>query len=206
MNKPVLTLAGAGLLAATIAVLDSHSLPAGLYAPAIAGKLAAAPLREVSGMVKSRSYPNTYWVVNDSGNPARLFAVNREGRTILPTYSRFSFYGEQAEPGKEQWQGFNVLYAQNRDWESMTADENYIYVADTGNNANNRRDLGIYMLSEIDPTASTQSAAIKYLPIRYPDQQEYPGKGPWHFDSEALFSAGGKLYLITKNRLRGGRT
>ena len=187
-----------------VAFLSSHSRPVGGFAPEIIATLSAAPLDEVSGMVKSRSYANTYWVVNDSGDGARLFAVNREGNNIIPTFSRFSFYGEEPEEGKEQWQGFRVLYAGNVDWESMTADENFLYVADTGNNFNSRRDLGIYMLSEIDPTASTQSAAIRYLPVRYPEQVEYPGRGNLHFDSEALFSADGSLYLITKHRAPNG--
>ncbi len=71
----------------------------------------------------------------------RLFAINREGNTIIPTFSRFSYYGEEEVEGKEQWPGFRVLYAENIDWESMTIDENYLYIADTGNNSNDRRDL-----------------------------------------------------------------
>lgn len=201
MKKLVLTgLSLVGIIA-VVAFLHFHSQPQSGLAPDIVGLMTAQPLREVSGMVKSRSYPDTFWVVNDSGNDARLFAINREGNTIIPTFSKFSFYGETEEEGKEQWQGFRVLYAENVDWESMTVDDNYLYVADTGNNFNNRRDLVIYMLSEIDPTASTQSAAIKALPVRYPEQAEFPGMGgKRHFDSEALFSADGKLYLITKHR------
>jgi len=172
--------------------------------PPVAARIHAAPISEVSGMVKSRSYPDTFWVINDSGDEARIFAINRQGENIIPTFSRFSFYGENEEEGKKQWQGFRVLYAENIDWESMTSDENFIYVADTGNNFNNRRDLGIYALSEIDPTASTQSAAIKHMPVAYPEQTEYPGDSERHYDSEALFYADGKLYLITKHRNKRG--
>lgn len=155
-------------------------------------------------MAKSRSYPDTFWVVNDSGDSARIFAINHEGKMILPTYSRFSYYGEEKEKGKKQWEGFRVLYGKNVDWEAMTIDDKYLYVADTGNNFNNRRDLGIYLLSEIDPTASTQSAVIRFLPVAYPEQEAFPGRGERHYDSEALFSADGKLYLITKHRKRTG--
>ena len=205
MTKSVYTgLALAGIIA-TIAFLSVHSQPQGALAPELAGKLAAQGLSEVSGMAKSRSYPDTYWVVNDSGNDARLFAINRRGNTLIPTFSKFSYYGEERERGKDPWPGFRVLYTMNVDWEAMTVDDNYLYVADTGNNFNNRRDLVIYMLSEIDPTASTQSAAIKALPVRYPEQVAFPGDGPHHFDSEALFSADGSLYLITKHRGRGFR-
>lgn len=200
MNKPVVTGLSLVLVIALVAFLnDYHRTGEGL-APVVVAYMTAAPLGEISGMVKSRSYPDTYWVVNDSGDEARLFAINREGNNIIPTFSRFSFYGEEAEEGKEQWQGFRVLYAENVDWETMTVDDNYLYVGDVGNNFNGRENLGIYMLSEIDPTASTQSAAIRHIPVRYPEQTEFPGLGARHFDSEALFAADGSLYLITKHR------
>lgn len=194
-----------GIIAA-FAFLQAHSQPAGRLAPAVVGRMTAQGLTEVSGMVKSRSYPDTYWVVNDSGNDARLFAINRDGQTLIPTFSKFSYYGEERERGKDPWPGFRVLYTTNVDWEDMSVDDNYLYVADTGNNANNRRDLVIYALSEIDPTASTQSASIKAMPVRYPEQGSFPPAGGEHYyDSEALFSADGKLYLVTKHRDSFGR-
>ena len=204
MKKLVTTLLCFVAIIALIAFLNFHTPSSEGFAPELIAQMTAEPLNEVSGMVKSRSYANTFWVVNDSGAEARIFAINREGINILPTYSRFSYYGEVEEEGKKQWPGFNVLYTENVDWESMSADDNFIYVADTGNNFNNRQDLGIYMLSEIDPTASTQSAAIKHLPVRYPQQTEFSGMGKRHFDSEALFHADGSLYLITKNRSFSG--
>ncbi len=190
---------------ASTAIVSVHAQPGRGFIPEIVGKLAAKPLAEVSGMVKSRSYPGTYWVVNDSGDRARIFAIDASGKTILPTYSRFSYYGEEKEGSKKQWEGFRVLFGENRDWEAMTIDDNYLYVADTGNNFNNRRDLAIYLLSEIDPTASTQSAVIRKLPVAYPEQDSFPGRGELHYDSEALFAADGSLYLITKHRKRSGR-
>jgi len=191
---------------AVITVMPVNGQPSDRLNPDVSAVMAAGPLSEVSGMVKSHSYPNTYWVVNDSGNDARLFAINREGQMIIPTFSRFSYYGETPEDGKQQWEGFRVLYTRNVDWEAMTADDSYLYVADIGNNFNNRRNLVIYALSEIDPTASTQSAAIKIIPVRYPEQTGFPGlNGKRHFDSEALFSADDHLYLVTKHRAAQGR-
>jgi hypothetical protein len=200
MKKLLLTLLSLASIIAAIAVLSFYDRPLPGFVPEVVGTFSADPLSEVSGMVKSRSYPNTYWVVNDSRNGARLFAVNSEGNNIIPTFSRFSYYGEEAEEGKEQWEGFRVLYAENIDWETMTVDDNYLYVGDVGNNFNNRSDLKVYLLSEIDPTASTQSAVIKTLPVRYPEQTEFPAPASPHFDCEAMFIADGKLYFITKNR------
>jgi len=200
MKKPVATGVSLAGIISIVAFLHFHSLPSEGFRPELVARMTAKPLDEVSGMVKSRKYPDTYWVINDSRNEAMLFAINRDGKTIIPTFSRFSNYGEVKEEGKKQWQGFRVLYAENKDWEAMTSDANYLYVGDIGNNFSNRKQLGIYMLSEIDPTASTQSAALKYLPLRYPETEEDSRN---QYDSEALFQADGHLYLITKHKRRG---
>lgn len=159
----------------------------------------ARPIAEMSGIVKSHDHDNVFWVHNDSGDSARIFAIDAQGRNVIPTYSKFSFYGEVPEEGKQQWQGFPVLYADNVDWEDIAVDDKYLYLADMGNNSNTRRDLAIYLVSEIDPTASTRTAVIQRLPIVYPDQDGFP-PARRHFDSESLFTADGKLYLITKHR------
>jgi hypothetical protein len=204
MQKLVLTSLSLTGIIAVIAFLSfsDRSLPG--FVPEVVGTFSADPLSEVSGMVKSRSYPNTYWVVNDSRNGARLFAVNSEGNNIIPTFSRFSYYGEEAEEDKEQWEGFRVLYAENSDWETMTVDDSYLYVGDVGNNFHNRRDLKVYLLSEIDPTASTQSAVIKTLPVSYPQQTGFLSLASSQFDCEAIFIADGRLYFVTKH-LSGSR-
>jgi hypothetical protein len=153
----------------------------------------------MSGIVKSPGRDNVFWVHNDSGDTARIFAIDAQGHNIIPTYSKFSFYGEVPEEGKQQWQGFPVLDATNVDWEDIAADEHYLYLSDMGNNSNTRRNLAIYLVSEIDPTASTRTAVIQRLPVVYPDQHGFP-PAERHFDSESLFVVDGKLYLLTKHR------
>ncbi len=170
-----------------------------LLAPAPIATLLAEPMSEISGLVRSPGRSGVIWAHNDSGDSARLFAITPLGESILPTYSRFTAFGDTPEAGKEQWQGFPVLNASHVDWEDIAADEHYLYIADTGNNSNDRRDLGIYLVSEIDPTASTRSAVIQHLPVYYPEQQAFP-PADRHFDSESLFTFAGKLYLITKHR------
>jgi len=192
----------AALLSFFPLVPQTAAQQSGLLSPAVHARVEAKPISEMSGIVKSRRHDDLYWVHNDSGDGPRLFAIDGNGRSILPTYSKFSFYGDAPEQGKQQWQGFQVLYAEHIDWEDIAVDDNYLYVADTGNNGNARRNLVIYALSEIDPTASTRSAVVRKLPVVYPDQLDYPPREP-HFDSESLFTADGKLYLITKHRKRG---
>ena len=165
-------------------------------------RVMSAPIAEMSGLARSPRRPDTYWVHNDSGDSARIFAITADGKSILPTYSKFTAYGDEEEPGKQQWEGFEVLYAKNVDWEDIAADNNYLYISDLGNNGNARQDLGIYLISDIDPTASTRSAVVQYLPVVYPDQKEFPPEQRY-FDSESLFVVDGVLYVITKHRTAG---
>lgn len=192
----------AGLLAHSHVARSAGETPFNVLKVTPSARIVSAPIGEMSGIATSPRRENTYWVHNDSGDTARIFAITAEGKSILPTYSKFTSYGDEEEDGKQQWQGFEVLQANNVDWEDITIDENYLYLADTGNNANARRDLGIYLISEIDPTASTRSAVIQHLPVVYPEQTEFPAEKK-HFDSESLFVVDGVLYLITKHRAPG---
>ena len=100
------------------------------------------------------------------------------------------------------WPGHRVRVAANVDWEDITVDDDMIYVADMGNNGNARRDLGIYVIPEPNPRAVELTRPIRYLPVVYPEQKQYPAD-QWHFDSESLFVDKGKLYVISKHRQAG---
>ena len=156
------------------------------------GRLEHEALREVSGVAKSR-LGDFYWVHNDSGDEARLFAIDRDGTPRVPSWLGVS---------SEDWQGHAIANADNFDWEDIALANGVLYVADTGNNGNARRDLGVYVIHEPRPTRVTAMRALSYLPIRYPDQRDYPGER-WHFDCEALFVADGQLHFITKHRQPG---
>ena len=71
----------AGLLAPT--ALLSFQAPLSLK-PAVV--VTHPPLEEMSGIVPSRRYPGIFWVHNDSGDEARLFAIRADGSvTTDPT-------------------------------------------------------------------------------------------------------------------------
>lgn len=156
--------------------------------------LTAEPLDEVSGLARS-SYPGLYWVHNDSGDSARLFAIDLSGQPVIPQrlQSRFK---------DGTWPGLTVLNASNVDWEDITQADGTLYIADMGNNGNARRDLGVYVLPEPNPSAVSRARALQFLPVRYPEQHEYPAR-QWHFDCEAIFYDRGKLYFLTKHRQPG---
>jgi hypothetical protein len=153
------------------------------------------PLGEVSGIVAS-GYPGQYWVHNDSGDQARIFAIDASGTVLMPAYLASRY---QDQP----WPGLKILNAWNEDWEDIARSrDGYLFLPDMGNNGNARRDLGVYVVAEPNPLAVGESRALTFLPVVYPDQQTYPA-ARWHFDCEAVFHANGKLYFLTKHRKPG---
>jgi len=159
------------------------------------GRLDHAPLDEISGIVGSAE-PDVYWVHNDSGDEARLFAVRGSGEIVMPDYlaSRYR---------DKPWPGLKVLNAWNVDWEDLARDpDGTLYIPDLGNNGNARRDLGVYVLPEPDPRSVPESRALTFLPVRYPDQHHFPAER-WYFDCEAVFYADDTLYFLTKHRRPG---
>jgi len=162
------------------------------------------PLDEMSGIVKSRRYPDTFWVHNDSGDVPRIFALRGDGTVIMPGFlaSQFSL-GETAEAGKTLYPGVAIDGAANFDWEDISLDGDTLYIADLGNNGNARRDLAVYVLPEPNPLAINRAHVLKRLPVAYPDQAAYPDPAKWHFDCEAVFIHQGKLHVVTKHRAPG---
>ena len=180
----------------------SGATPPDMSMVKLVGTTAHKPINEMSGLVKSRTYPDVYWVNNDSGDIPRIFAVNKNGNVIMPAYMKNDFYADIKEEGKKPFAGIEILLAANQDWEDIAVDDDLIYIADLGNNANARRDMGVYMLYEPNPRATVASRVLQYIPIRYPEQIEYPAR-QWHFDSESMFVADGNLYFLSKHRQPG---
>lgn len=117
-----------------------------------------------------------YLTHNDAGNKPHLYLVNEKG--------------ELQETIK--------LKVPNVDWEDLARDDQgNLYIADTGNNDNERRELAIYKLQ---PDKPEQIEAIRYT---YEDQKDFPpAKKDRNFDVEGIFWHGGKLYLVSKDRGR----
>ena len=168
-----------------------------------AGTMTHPPLGEVSGIVRSATYPDIWWVHNDSGDEPRLYATDGKGKIVMPGWRVGAFYVDEPEDGKEPWPGIRLLNSVNQDWEDIALHDGKLYVADVGNNGNAKRDLGFYIVNEPNPGAIDQGVRpITFIPIAYPDQHDYPPQPPsnWRFDCEAVFDADGKLYLLTKYR------
>ncbi|MGV3615493.1 MAG: hypothetical protein ACO1SV_09190 [Fimbriimonas sp.] len=179
----------AAIVAVCVAVPVLQGMQGGPTAISPVAGVDAAPIEEMSGIVKSARYRDVYWVHNDSGDRARFFAIAANGKAIVPTGTR-----------PEAYQGIAVANAKNVDWEDIARDRDTLYLSDMGNNGNARRDLGVYAVKEPDPRRTTEVRGT-FLPIAYPDQKEFPPSGLRAFDCEAVFALRGKLYFVTKHRL-----
>jgi hypothetical protein len=134
-------------------------------------------LKENSGMVYSNGL---WWTLNDSGGEAVIYGVDGKGTV-------------QAR--------LLVENATNVDWEDIAQDERYLYVADTGNNAGNRKNLGIYRILKAHlPTHGDTTATAEFMGYTYEDQSDFDLVAHGHpFDCEALVAMNDSLYLFTKD-------
>lgn len=135
-------------------------------------------LDENSGLVTYGD--STVWVVEDNGNKDEIYQVNLKGKII---------------------KSLEVKNGGNHDWEDLTKDvSDNLYIADIGNNDNERKNLVIYKLPNPTSEPGNKIDAEK-IELYYPDQKDFPPKKDARlYDSEAIFHHGDKLYIITKNR------
>jgi hypothetical protein len=174
----------AGLLAsADTGAAGKDSAAAAAAATAAAkfrvGRITAPAIPESSGLVASRKHPGVFWTHNDSGNPAALFAVTREGQLIREF----------------------PVDAKNVDWEDIALDDaGRLYIADLGNNDRRRTEVQVYRVDEPDPgtvAAAATKSTTRPAPLRVTRtwRLSYPGAP---FDCESLFVWQGKGYVVPK--------
>lgn len=151
--------------------------------PCRAGSIRVHRLHELSGMAVSNVFPGVLWGINDSGNSPELFAMDGRGNPVNP----FSI-----KPAR----------GRNRDWEDLASDgKGHLFIADTGNNRNCRRDLGLIIVDEKGIDRESQIAPSRYIPLDFPGQKEFPPpRKERNYDCEALCYIRGTLCFFTKNR------
>ncbi|MDX2131225.1 MAG: endonuclease/exonuclease/phosphatase family protein [Planctomycetota bacterium] len=144
--------------------------------------------KEISGIVRSRTQPDVFWTINDSGDEPRVYPVRADGTVV----------GSERDA---QTPGVLIGGAINSDWEDIAVDGSArLIVPDFGNNSNARRDLTLYILEEPEATAERTNWTCKIV-FRYPDQPSFPAPSDnRNFDAEALFTVGDDLYILSKNR------
>jgi hypothetical protein len=151
------------------------------------GTIASNALTETSGIVASRRTSGVWWVHNDSGDRARVFAIGDDGRDL----------GE-----------FDLAGAGAVDWEDIAVGPgpsegtSFLYMADIGDNAKSRSSVQVYRVAEplVDAAAAPGPpqilGGVATLNFTYPD-------GP--HDAEALLvdPTTGDLFVVTKDLVGG---
>ncbi|MDF4223148.1 hypothetical protein PXC01_16200 [Maribacter sp. M208] len=114
---------------------------------------------------------------NDSGNEAVLFELD----TLTLSVQRRVVVN-------------NVT---NVDWESLSQDEDFIYIGDFGNNVGSRTNLAVHIISKQDYLSSNTVSATT-INFSYEDQQDFENNGNSDWDAEAFFIIDDKVVVLTK--------
>ena len=145
------------------------------------GRINEPSIDESSGLVRSRRWANLFWTHNDSGGNARIFAIRGDGTSLKNPSSDHS--------------GVAVTGAKNIDWEDIALDdENFLIIGDIGNNISYRPELTLYRVREPDPFKHGSTEQAERVFVYFPESPSLA------FNCEALFWAGGTVYLMTKTR------
>jgi hypothetical protein len=135
---------------------DQHPL---FYDYKVMAQLNDERIDEASGLAESVRYPGHFWIHNDSGDEARLFLVNSQGKTVLT---------------------LSLQGVTHRDWEDVATGpgdqtgESYIYVGEIGDNKAQYTYKTIYRLKEpkldnLNEGQSLLSGAVETITFSYKD-------------------------------------
>ena len=113
-----------------------------------------------------------FLTLNDSGDDPLLYVFDKNGKILSKNL---------------------ISGAQNRDWESLASDEEYIYIGDIGNNKGNRKDLKIYLID-------FNFKLVDSINFNYKNQSKFKKKKKNKFDAEALVAIDDSLMIFSKNR------
>ena len=133
-------------------------------------------INETSGL---EFYNNNFITHNDSGGEPSLYVFNEEGEIV-------ETIGLNKNPDFE---------IENNDWEDLTNDNKYFFVADTGNNFGNRDNLNIIRVS-----IGANLMVDGIIKISYSDQESFFPRPKHKYDAEAIIIIDDKIALFSKDR------
>jgi hypothetical protein len=133
-------------------------------------------INETSGL---EFYNNNFITHNDSGGEPSLYVFNEMGEVI-------ETIGLNKNPDFE---------IENNDWEDITNDNEYLFVADTGNNFGNRDNLNIIRVSK-----GADFMVDGIIEISYSDQESFFPRPKHKYDAEAIIVIEDKIALFSKDR------
>lgn len=128
---------------------------------------------ESSGLAASWVTPGDYFTHNDSGDSARFFKFDAQGKIV----ATFSLVGVEA-----------------RDWEDIASakinGQPYLFLGDIGDNQSRWPSIKVYRLKE--PTGGSQAIKeFETLELTYPD-------GPHNAEALMVRPQTGDIYIVTK--------
>ncbi len=120
-----------------------------------------------------------FWTLNDSGGKDEIYLCSISGKLKHTV---------------------KIEYARNHDWEDLAQDDQgNLYISDTGNNENDRKNLRIYKITKSE--LKSKNVKAQEIDFSYEDQESFPPKADrLYFDCEALIWFHQSLYLFTKSR------
>lgn len=167
-------LAASGLLLGPACGPDSiqEMEPRTFGEPKLATQLSDKAINESSGLARSHRYPGTYYTHNDSGDTARFWRFDLNGKV---------------------WGPYRVAGAEALDWEDMASARSegkpYLYFGDIGDNAEKRESIQVYRVEEPDEDAAEVNGT-KFT-LEYPD-------GPHNAEALMVAPKTGNFWIVTK--------
>lgn len=142
------------------------------------GQIQHPSLNEISGITYATPPHNGFWVINDSGDNANLYGIDKQGKL------------------QSRWQLNN---AKNRDWEDITRyhwhGKNWIIIGDIGDNQAKYAHNTLYIVEEPSTPPTTQRIqqhrAKRRIRYRYED-------GARDAESLAVDSENQRIIIISK--------
>ena len=114
---------------------------------------------------------------NDSGGDPKLYYLDKKGKIVF----------ERTLEG-----------VKNNDWEDITKDDQFIYVANMGNNFDTRKNLSI-----VKTPIDSSSSEAELIEFNYPEQVKFTtAYNQSQYDAEALITIDDYLIILTKNKLK----
>jgi len=133
-------------------------------------------ISETSGIIY---YNNKLITHNDSGNEPCLYEVDTTLGSILRTVY--------------------IQNASNIDWEDLSQDSLYIYIADIGNNSGDRTDLKIYKIHKTD-YLTNDTVIAQTINFSYNNQTDFTAnQNNTRFDAEAISIFNDSIIIFMKD-------
>tara|TARA_B100001287_G_scaffold46619_1_gene35677 strand:+ start:520 stop:1347 length:828 start_codon:yes stop_codon:yes gene_type:complete len=129
-------------------------------------------INETSGL---EYYNKNFLTHNDSGGKPILYEFNKDGKIV----------------SEHSINNCGV----NNDWEDITADNENIYVANSGNNFGTRENLAVLVLDK-----ENNFKCKGLIQFRYKRQNNFESRNRHPYDSEGLISVDDELIIFSKDR------